>query len=160
MTHALNTLLEHAERLRDEARAALLQAEDKARRLQLQAAQLHDYRAEYRQRHPALGGRSSSPELLRVHQDFMLRLDQALAQQQAQCEAAGQRTVALCEALLAQELRVAAVRKLVERRAQQARSQDDRREQQRSDEAAQRRRPDPHATPQCRLGSDLMPLTH
>ena len=45
MTLALNTLLDHAARQRDDAQAALLLAETQTRRLQDQAAQLRAYRS-------------------------------------------------------------------------------------------------------------------
>jgi flagellar FliJ protein len=161
MTQALHTVLEHAERQRDEARAQLLRAEEAARQLQHQAEQVHAYRDEYRQRHPAQGGRSTSIGMLRVHQGFMQRLDQALQQVQGQVQAAQARCDALRAALVAQETRVAAVRKLLERRDQQARLDHDRREQRRADEAAQRRRRDDGSTaPGWRLGTEPAPLTH
>lgn len=138
MNPALQTLLEHAERLRDEALAALLQAEAAARRLQVQAEQLCTYRDEVRQRHPAQGGRSASIELLRCHQGFTQRLDQALALQQAQREEADKRTALLRAELLARELRVAAVRKLLERREDEQERIGARQEQRRSDDAPRR----------------------
>ncbi len=162
MTAALHTLLEHAERERDEAMAALLQAESVARRLQAQADQLRNYRDDVRTRHPALGGRSAGIEALRCHQDFMQRLDQALNQQDGQLQAQGQRCAALRAQLVAQETRVASVRKLLERRGQAARVQADRQEQRRSDDSAQnayRRRDDGAHGSGWRLGSDAVPAT-
>ena len=137
MTTALHTLLEHAERQRDLALSALLQAEDAARRLQQQAEQLMIYRNEYRQRHPAMDGRSAGIEVLRSHQNFMLRLDQAMEQQQGQMQAADGRCTSLRHALVAHETRVASVRKLLERRGDGARQVAARQDQRRSDEAAQ-----------------------
>lgn len=138
MTQALTTLLDHAERERDEALARLLQAQEHARRLQQQAEQLETYRDEYRSRHPALGGRAASIDLVRCHQQFMHRLDLALAHQQLQIEQSTARAAALRAELLALETRVASVRKLVERRDLEARRLAERQEQRASDEAAQR----------------------
>jgi flagellar FliJ protein len=139
MTQALNTLLEHAQRQRDEALAALLQAEDAIRRLRAQADQLIAYRDDYRARHPAQHGRAAPIELLRSHQAFMQRLDQALTQQQAQLASAEGRGARLRELLLEKETRVASVRKLLERRARTQRSSDERRQRRHEDEAAEQR---------------------
>jgi flagellar FliJ protein len=136
MTAALHTLLSHAERERDEALALLLQAEEDLRRLQQQAEQLLAYRGDYRLRHPATGGRSSSIELLRCHEGFMQRLDQALHQQGGQVQQAQARCQHLRAALLAEETRVASVRKLLERRGLQAQRVAARQEQRLSDETA------------------------
>ncbi len=161
MTAALTTLLEHAERQRDDAQAALLQAESTVRRLQAQAEQLRSYRDDYRGRHPALGGRSAGIEALRLHQDFMQRLDQALHQQAGQLQAGETRCTTLRAHLVAQETRVASVRKLLERRGQQAQVHADRLEQRRSDDAAQnqlRRRDDGAHGGNWRLGTEALPV--
>jgi|CXWL01.1.fsa_nt_gi flagellar FliJ protein len=139
MTLALHTLLEHAERERDETMAALLHAEEAARRLRVQADQLHAYRDEYRLRGPAHGGRSAPIELLRCHQGFMQRLEQALGQQQATLLAAQARVAEQRSALLAQEIRVASVRKLLERRGEDHQRAAARLEQRRHDDDAVQR---------------------
>ena len=139
MTQALTTLLEHAERGRDAALAAMRQAEDALRRLREQGVQLDAYRAEYRQRSPTLGGRSAPIELLLCHREFMQRLEQAVAQLQAQTDAAAARTESLRAELVAHEMRVASVRKLMERRALEAQRVDARRDQRQTDEVAQQR---------------------
>jgi flagellar protein FliJ len=136
MTQALHTLLEHAERQRNEALALLLQAEEQARRLQLQAQQLNAYRDEYRQRQPGLGGHSVSIELLRSHHEFMRRLEQALDQQQGQIQHAESRLETRRSELLVLETRVASVRKLMERRGDENRRRTDRQDQRSTDEAA------------------------
>ena len=138
MTTPLHTLLEHAERQRNEALGLLLQAEESARRLQQQGQQLLAYRDEYRLRQPGQGGRSVSIELLRSHHEFMQRLEQALAQQQGQLEAAEVRAATRRAELLALETRVASVKKLLERRGHDERRRTSRQEQRRSDDAAQR----------------------
>ena len=90
MTQALQTLLEHAQRQRDEALAALQQAEAAEAQQRLQAEQLMAYQAEYDARHPARSGRAAPIELLRCHVGFMQRLHQARTQQQGQLQAAPQ----------------------------------------------------------------------
>ena len=160
MTAALQTLLEQAERERDDALASLLQAESAARRLHVQADQLRDYRDDYRTRHPALGGRSAGIEALRCHQDFMQRLDQALQQQDGLLDAHQARCALLRTQLVERETRVASVRKLLERRGQAARVQADRLEQRRNDETAQnqhRRRDDGALGGGWRMGVEAVP---
>lgn len=137
-TATLAALLEHAEAERDAARARAQQADDAVRRARAQAEQLHGYREDYRRRAPALNGRSASIELLRCHQGFTQRLDQALAQQLEQLSRVEQHALALREALLDSERRVAAVSKLVERRALELQHHQRRAEQRHSDEAALR----------------------
>ena len=161
MTAALHTLLEHAERQRDEAVSALLQAEGQRRRPQQQEEQLLAYRDEYRQRHPALGGRSASIELLRCHEGFMQRLDLALQLQRGQVQQAEDHCSLLRTALVAHETRVASVRKLLERRGAQALTLATRLEQRRSDETAMhqhRRRSEDAATVGWRTVTEPAPL--
>ena len=163
MTTALHTLLEYAESERDASLAALLQTEASARRMREQASQLLAYRDDYRLRHPAQGGRSASIELIRCHQNFMARLEQALAQQQGQVQATEAHCATQRSALVALETRVASVRKLLERRGQAARQSAARQEQRRSDETAQqqhRRREDGNNTMGWRMGAETAPLTH
>lgn len=139
MTQALTTLLEHAEHQRDQAQAALRQAEELVRSSTLQAEQLQLYRAEYEARHPARSGRSAPIELLRVHLNFMQRLEQAQALQGSQLQAAQTRVEQRRQALIALETRVAAVRKLLQRRDQDQLQVELRREQRHNDEASQNR---------------------
>ena len=159
MTQAIHTLLEVAEHQRDEAQAAMLKCEDAVRRLQQQADQLLAYRDDYRSRHPAIAGRSAGIEQLRLHQNFMQRLDQALQQQSGQLQAAQARSSSLRAALVAQEMRVASVRKLLERRGEQTRLRESRQEQRRSDDAAQNRRQDDGSSAWNRA-DDAQPATH
>ncbi len=142
MTQALHTLHDHAERLRDEARAHLQRAEDAVARLQLQADHLQTYRDQTQQRSPLRGGGSAPIDVWRGHLVFLERLDLALNQQRAHLRAEQARRDALRAALLACETRVASVRKLIERRDAEARRHADRQDQRRSDDAAQRQ----HAT--------------
>ncbi len=139
MTQSLQTLLEHAERERDEGLAALQQAGRLVQDLQAQASQLAVYRDEYDARHPARGGRAAPIELLRCHLGFMQRLQQAQAQQQGQLLAAQQRAEQCRTALVALETRVAAIGKLLQRRHKERASVGQRQEQRRNDEASQQR---------------------
>lgn len=137
-TETLQTLLERAEAERDAALGHAQRAAEQAQRLTAQAEQLRAYRDDYRRRAPATGTQAASIELIRVHRDFMLRLEHAIEQQRRQLESAQAVAGAAREALLAQELRVASVRKLLDRRLQALQRNANRIEQRGTDEAALR----------------------
>lgn len=139
MTQPLNTLLEIAERERDEAAAALSQAEQAVRAQRQQWEQLSTYHAEYAARSPAAGGRAAPMDLLRCHGAFMERLQQALGHQQRVLDQAEHTVQQQRLQLLERETRLAAVRKLQERRAAAATQGAQRLEQRRADEAALQR---------------------
>lgn len=139
MTEALNTLLEFAMRNRDATLLAVRQAEAACRQSAAQAQQLASYRSDIRDRSPLADGRSTTIDLLRCHDGFMQRLEQAVSLQQQALQAAERRAVVLREELLALELRVASVRKLAERRALAAQRIAAQREQRAADDAATQR---------------------
>jgi flagellar protein FliJ len=139
MTQSLNTVLWHAEQQRDQALAELQRAEERVLAMQQQAEQLHSYRADTRQRWQGATGRTSAIELVHCTQHFMQRLDQALAQQQAQVNSAQAGCQRVRDKLLALELRVASVRKLMQRRGAEAQQVQQRQDQRRNDEFARRR---------------------
>jgi flagellar protein FliJ len=135
---SLQPLLEQAEAERDAALAALRAAEQAAARSQAQADQLQQYRVEFRARWDAHFARQGTVALLQCRHGFAQRLDQAIDQQGRQC-LAGERQLAQARARLKQrEMRLAAVRKLLERRLETLRLAGARREQKQTDEAAQR----------------------
>ena len=107
---SLKTLLEHAEGERDAAQAALREAEALARRHADQASELQSYRAQFQARWTAQFRQPTVPALLQCHHGFSQRLDQAIAQQDAQCRQQGQRVARAHEQLRRCEQRVAAVR--------------------------------------------------
>ena len=139
MSQALQTLLEHAQRARDEGLAALQRAEQVARDLRTQFDQLQQYHDEYDARHPARGGRAAPIELLRCHLSFMQRLQQAQTQQKTQVQAAQLRVAQRKQALVGLEMRVAAIGKLLERREKEQATTAQRQEQRHNDEASQQR---------------------
>jgi flagellar FliJ protein len=135
---SLNTLLEHAQSERDQALAALREAEGRALAAQQQHEQLLNYRGDYQKRWSQQFAASAAIEILHCYQSFHDRLDQAITQQSfatSQCSSAVERARQL---LLERELRVASVRKLMERRGQALQLQAERRDQKTTDEAAQR----------------------
>ena len=134
---ALATVLERAEAERDLARTALQRAEESARRAQSQADQLRQYRGEYQQRWTTQFSRQGAAEIVHCYQNFMGRLEDAVTQQHQQATAAHSHLDTLRSRLVAAELRVASVKKLIERRAAEARRVLAQREQRHTDETAQ-----------------------
>ena len=134
---ALNLLLDRATQERDRLAGDLRRGEEVVLRARRQGEQLDGYRGEYTQRWSAQFGRGGAIEIVHCYQSFMQRLDEALAQQQRHIDAAERGVTAVRQALLQAELRVASVKKLIERRqAEQARQQE-RRDQRQTDETAQ-----------------------
>lgn len=135
---ALTTLLSQAEQARDAARQRLLDAERAERQGTAQAEQLGDYRIETQNRWALQSGQAAAIEIMLCYRSFMDRLEQALTQQEQVC-AQAERQVALARAALAEsEMRVASVRKLIERRQQALQRVEQRLDQKRLDEAGQR----------------------
>ena len=139
MPQSLKTLLDIATRERDQAAAALAQAEQQLRAQQNQWEQLQAYQADYARRAPAHGGQAAPIEVLRCHQAFMGRLDQAMAHQQRVLHAAEGEAQLRRQTLLQRETRLASVRKLMQRRADTASHAAERADQRRTDEAALQR---------------------
>ena len=139
MTRALDILLQHAEQARDRALTEWQQAQTRVRGMEHQAEQLLGYQKDTEARNPTRAGRTAGIETLLVHRSFMERLQQAVDLQQQQMAHARLQAQALHADLLAQELRVAQVQKLQQRRAAEALLQQDRQEQRRSDDAGQQR---------------------
>lgn len=139
MPQSLKTLLDIATRERDQAAAALAQAEQQLRAQQNQWEQLQAYQADYARRAPAHGGQAAPIEVLRCHQAFMGRLDQAMAHQQRVLHAAEGEAQLRRQTLLHRETRLASVRKLMQRRVDSATHAAERADQRRTDEAALQR---------------------
>ena len=142
----LDTLLEQAEGERNRALAAMNQTRARAQAARVQGTQLDAYRSDYQQRWSAQFAQGAALEIVRCYQGFADRLETAIAQQGhavAQAEAA---VAQAGDALTAYELRVASVRKLIERRTQAARRDADRREQRADDEDAMRKAAQRRAT--------------
>ena len=134
----LITLLEQAEAERNQALAALNHARARCEAARHQALQLDTYRAEYRQRWSAQFARGASLDIVRCYQAFADRLEVAIAQQDHAVGQAQAVQARAGDALTAHELRVASVRKLIERRTLAERQANERREQKADDEHAMR----------------------
>lgn len=134
----LQNLLAQAEGERDTAAKVLRQAEAMVLQAETQSRQLHDYRGEYDQRWTTRFRQSGTPELLQCQRGFGQRLDQAIHHQQLNTQQLGNRVQQAHSVLMARELRVAMVRKLVQRRLAELSQLAERRDQRSTDEAAQR----------------------
>ena len=134
----LKTLLERAETERDQAAGVLRQAEALEARARDQAEQLTSYRQEFDQRWTLRFRQAGSRELLDCRQAFGERLAQAITGQTGSLQQASQRVGLARQALLQREQRVAAVRKLIERREAELLRLAGRREQRADDESALR----------------------
>ncbi|MEY2653796.1 MAG: hypothetical protein RLZZ524_824 [Pseudomonadota bacterium] len=142
MTHPtlqpLFVLLEQAERTRDDIAAEQARAEQAHAAAQAQQAQLHGYRQDYQQRWQQQFAHGVAIALANCYHDFAGRLDGVVAMQAEQVQRAAQVLEQLRERRLAAEVRVASVRKLIERREALMRAQGERREQKGADELASR----------------------
>lgn len=134
----LNTLLDHAQAQRNVALAAFNQARARRDGARAQARELTAYRDDYTQRWHAQFARGASLDIVRCYRQFADRLEQALAQQAQALQVAEQALARANDTLAAHELRVASVRKLIERRHDESRREQQRREQRAEDEFAQR----------------------
>ncbi|MEO8154822.1 MAG: flagellar export protein FliJ [Rhizobacter sp.] len=134
----LMSLLSQAERERDTALTAMQRASETHLAALTQADQLIAYRSEYEARFREQFSRKSSIEILQCYQGFSARLGQAIDQQQQVTGHAALRLEQSRGALRDQEMRVASVRKLLERRLHELRQVTDRRDQKQTDEFAAR----------------------
>lgn len=138
----LQLLLEQAEAARDAALQALQQAQARAAQAHAQARSLGDYQQQYDQRwQQQFSSEGGSAQILQLQRQFGQRLSDAIGQQGAQAQLLDARVNAARLQLQERELRVASVRKLVERRQAEAQLREHKAEQKRSDEFAARRRP-------------------
>lgn len=134
----LMALLSHAEGERDEAlahRQRMREALDAAR---AQATQLLAYRADYEQRWRERFAQPGQVQLLQSYHGFVTRLTQAIEHQGRVAEQAERKLERADETLQQQELRVASVLKLIERRVGEIELRSERNEQRQLDEIASR----------------------
>ena len=134
----LTTLLAQAERERDEGLANLQRALQAEQAAQNQSEQLLAYRQDYESRYRERFSRQSAIDVYQSYQAFMARLTQAVDQQHQVVLHAGRRVQAARDLLREQELRVASVRTLLERRLVELRQVAERRDQKQTDEFASR----------------------
>jgi flagellar protein FliJ len=139
MTDTLSVLLEQAEAQRNTALAAFNQSRQRRDAARDQLHELQRYQADYTARwNRQFHQQGAALEIVRSYHQFADRLQLALAQQAHALNVAEQALTRANDTLAAHELRVASVRKLIERRAAETRQRDERREQRHDDEIAQR----------------------
>ncbi len=131
----LATLLEQAESQRNIALAAFNQARARRDEARTQAQELEAYRNDYSARWSGRFQRGGTAlEVMRSYHQFAARLDLAISQQAHALAVCEQVLARANDMLTAHELRVASVRKLIERRLHDARALDAQREQRASDD--------------------------
>jgi flagellar FliJ protein len=134
----LMSLLAQAERERDAALADLQKALDTERAAGAQLDQLVQYRGEYDNRFREQFKQHQGIVALQGYQVFAERLSQAIEQQRRVVAHGASRAAEARQIVLEQELRVASVRKLLERRLNEIKLGTERREQRQTDEFATR----------------------
>ena len=135
---ALHTLSEQALAERNLALAAFNQSRARFDAARAQATQLDAYRADYERRWSAQFAQGAALQIVRCYRDFSQRLETAITQQGFAVAKAQAAVAQAGDALTAHEMRVASVRKLIERRALAERRTHERREQKTDDEHATR----------------------
>ena len=134
----LTALLVQTERQRDLALADQRQAEATYAAAQAQAEQLIGYRLEYERRWSAQFCREGKIELVRCYQGFMERLTQAIDGQHRVATAASAQLARASAAVMEHEVKLAAVRIVVEQRLAEQRLASQRLDQKQNDELAAR----------------------
>ena len=133
---ALMVAVSVAERKRDEARQVLQNAQAACQAAQGQLSQLEGYAEEIQERWGAKEGASLKPEVMYHHHQFMGRLGHAAGLQSGVVADHLQRLEAASRQLLAAELRLASLRKVLEARRKEIELQQARRDQKQTDERA------------------------
>ena len=134
----LNTLLEHSEKQRNEALRQLQELRARAQAAHDKAQQLGSYREEYRQRWTTQFAIGTTVDILGCYQNFGGRLEQAINSQNNVATHADANVQRAETKLLECEQRLAAVRKLIERRQIEYQRLEQHREQKSTDEQAAR----------------------
>ena len=133
---ALMIAIEMAVRKRDDARQALRERQHAFDAAKSQMEQLENYAAEMQQRWGATEGASLKPEVMVHHRQFMERLEHAINLQTRVIADQSIRLEAAQKALMAAELRLTSLNKVVETRRRDMELAQMRREQKQTDERA------------------------
>lgn len=134
----LSILLERAEAERDEALRQLQDVQGRAAQARAQHGQLTQYRGEYQQRWGQQFARQGTMDIVACYQNFGGKLDEAIDRQGHVAQHADLRAERAREALRELEMRVASIRKLLERRRLETSRAVHRQEQKVTDEQAAR----------------------
>lgn len=133
---AMTVAIEMAERKRDQARQALRDRHTAYQAAQAQMQQLQSYEQELQQRWGATEGGSFNPEVMLHYRQFTERLQHAIGLQTKVIADQAIRLEAAQKALLAAELRLGSLNKVVQARRRSLELAQMRREQKQSDERA------------------------
>lgn len=133
---ALSVAVEVASRTRDEARSLLQNARSAQQAAHEQMAQLQGYAQETQDRWGLRANAQVQPEVMYHHYQFMDRLHHAVGLQTTVVGDHEARVSAAQQALLAAELRLASLQKLMEKRRKEWVQLQARREQKQTDERA------------------------
>jgi flagellar FliJ protein len=134
----LIALLAQTERQRDLALADQVKAQSTSDAAKTQAEQLLDYRRQYEQRWGAQFCREGHIELVRCYQGFIDRLSQAVDQQARVAQVAKVQLERANTVVREHEVKLAAVRKVVEQRLADSQREIQRVDQKQTDELAAR----------------------
>ncbi|MEX8192072.1 flagellar export protein FliJ [Comamonas guangdongensis] len=134
--NALSVAIEAAERKRDAARTALQERQSAQRAAQAQMDQLQGYVLEMQNRWGAQEGLAVQPEVMHHQYQFMERLQHAIGLQTRMVADVDIRLETARQALLAAELRVTSLQKVVQARKRDLALAQMRREQKDTDERA------------------------
>lgn len=134
--NALSVALEMALRHRDDARRLLQDARNARQAAQDQLDQLSGYAQETQNRWGMRPDAAVQPEVMYHHYQFMNRLEHAMGLQTGVVGSHVERVGAAEQTLLEAELRLASLKKLVEKRQRDALLAQTRREQKQTDERA------------------------
>lgn len=134
--NALMVAIEMAVRKRDEARNALLERQRAHAAAKSQMEKLENYALEMQQRWGASEGAAMKPEVMFHHRQFMDRLQHAIDLQTRVMNDQNIRLEAAQKALMAAELRLSSLNKVVETRRRDMALAQMRREQKQTDERA------------------------
>ena len=134
--NALSVAVEMALRQRDDARRSLQDARSASQAAQAQLDQLEGYARETQNRWGMRPNAAVQPEVMYHHYQFMDRLGHAAGLQTGVVGQHAERVGAAERTLLEAELRLASLKKLVEKRQRDALQAQMRREQKQTDERA------------------------
>ncbi len=134
----LVVLLEQAERDRDDALARQQKVDQQLGAARTQEGALRDYRNEYQNRWGQQFRQGVTMTLMSCYHEFVGRLHGAVDMQGQQVERLGRERERVAAEVLAAELRVASVKKLIERRESALVRNAERRSQKQMDELATR----------------------
>ena len=134
--NALNVAIEAAERKRDATRTTMLERQSALQAAQAQMDQLQGYAAEMQARWGAQEGLAVQPEVMHHQYQFMERLQHAIGLQTRVVADQDIRLETARQALLAAELRVTSLQKVVQVRKRDMALVQMRREQKETDERA------------------------